>query len=84
MQTATRDDVKVGTRLFNNDPRVAADNPRKIVTILRVYGPYVEYSTGKRTAQIKLDRIYTDGKSRHQGYNLIPNTADEAYVASFF
>lgn len=75
---ATASDVRPGSRLFNNDPRVAADNPRKNVYVLKVTDTGVIYHTGGRAATIKFDRIFTDGKARHQGYNLQPLVVQSA------
>lgn len=68
MQTVNRSQINVGSRLKNNDPRKAG-----VVLVKNVYDDHVTYWTGKRTAKISFSRIYTDGKDRHQGYNLIDN-----------
>lgn len=69
--------VKVGDRLSNNDPRVAAIEAKKIITVTEIGVTTsrgmlgVAYQTGKRRATISYDRIFVDRKTRHQGYNWI-------------
>ena len=74
-KTATAEDIKVGSVLINNDPR--AREPEVVVT--RVFpAPWlaVDYQSRTRRATVSLDRIFVDGKSRRQGYNLKPDTAE--------
>lgn len=78
MSTNSAPFIKVGDRLSNNDPRVAAIEAKKIVTVTETnvwvsHGskPGVAYHTGKRRATIAYERIFVDRKPRHQGYNWI-------------
>ncbi len=64
--------AQVGDRLYNNDPRIVEDDQRKIVTVKYVEQSRIGYFSRRRLAWLKFDRIFTDGKSRHQGYNLLP------------
>lgn len=64
--------AQVGDRLYNNDPRIVEDDPRKIVTVAYVTPTSIGYKGRSRLAWIKFTRIFTDSKSRHQGYNLLP------------
>lgn len=69
--------IIVGDVLRNNDPRCPAD--KRDVKVTGVFDgkhadlaePYVTYQAKTRTAAIKLDRIFFDGKPRHQGYNYV-------------
>lgn len=77
MKSATSKDLRVGSRLLDNDPRKGG----RIVSVLSVSAwtdteGIVTYNTGKRTATISFARIYTDGKARHQGFNLISNESN--------
>lgn len=67
--------VRVGDKLRDNDKRQKG----RIVTITHIftYGEVDEnrfvarYHTGKRDAGIRFDRIFTDGKKRQRGFNLV-------------
>lgn len=62
--------IKIGDKLRNNDPRKNGE----IVTVtgvVRGSNEYVTYRAWTRKAKIACDRIFTDGKDRHQGYNLL-------------
>ncbi len=74
MKTADKfpDQIKSGTVLINNDPRVAED--KRIITVEAVRsstldGYTAHYQANTRWAKIKFNRIFLDGKPRHQGYN---------------
>lgn len=66
--------VRIGDRLQSNDPREKG----KVVIVTAVFQEpndgkkYAIYQAGKRIAKIRLDRIFTDSKARHKGYNLVP------------
>lgn len=72
-QTATAADLKCGDKLRNNDTRIPEGDERKVITITYVSESYqhVEYQSRTRRAWIKFGRIFTDGKLRFNGYNLI-------------
>lgn len=69
--------VVVGDKLRDNDKRQKG----RIVTVTEVldFGMPPEdedyfvarYHTGKRVASIRFDRIFTDGKKRQRGFNLV-------------
>lgn len=64
--------IKVGDKIRNNDPR-GRYNDITVETI-EVTMDGVEYATyhaGGRINRIRLDRIHTDGKPRHQGWSLV-------------
>lgn len=71
--------IHIGDRLRNNDPRCPVGQKEVIVTGVfdhdmerrKFNEPYVTYQARTRTATIKLDRIFFDGKTRHQGYNYV-------------
>lgn len=76
MDNETTPDVRVGSRLSNNDPR--CPEAQKVVTVTHIgrttAGPsMVAYQAATRMAWIKASRIFTDGKKRAQGYNLLPS-----------
>lgn len=71
MKTATFADVPVGTRLYNNDPRIPESDPRKVVIVTSFTPEAAGYNQNGRLYWIKLTRIHLDGKSRHQGYNKV-------------
>ena len=69
--------VKVGDKLRDNDKRQKG----RVVTVTEVWdfgdpdgddSMFVAvYHTGKRHARIRFDRIFTDGKKRQRGFNLV-------------
>lgn len=73
--------VNIGDKLRDNDKRQKG----RIVTITDIWtfgadatDPNVctdffiaRYHTGKREAGIRFDRIFTDGKKRQRGFNLV-------------
>lgn len=59
--------IRVGSTLETNDKRT----PGHRVTVIGVDKTYATYQAGVRKARIRLDRIYTDGKPRSQGWNLV-------------
>lgn len=63
--------LKAGDRLYNNDPRIPETDPRKIITVLHAGIWRIKYHTGYRTAWVKINRVFQDGKNRAQGYNLL-------------
>lgn len=69
---ATPDNLTVGSQLQDNDPR----NPGRVITVTYIDFSHrrVGYRAGTRLAWIKLDRIFVDSKTRHQGYNLLSST----------
>lgn len=68
--TASVGQVRPGTRLKSNDPR---DNG-KIIVVTDIgqdgLDLYAIYQTGRRIAKIRFTRIFTDGLTRAQGYNV--------------
>lgn len=68
-------EIKVGSKLRDNDKRQKG----RIVVVTEVldFGEsdpnlFVAcYHTGKRQARIRFDRIFTDGKKRQRGFNLV-------------
>lgn len=60
-------EVKIGDKLRDNDKR----KPDRVVTVTGIDGDHALYHTGKRTARVRFDRIYTDGKSRQRGFSLV-------------
>lgn len=74
----TVNQIKAGDIIRNNDPRtVGVFKEVKVLAV--VYGdalkpgeePFIYYASRTRHARVKLSRIFADGKSRHQGYNLV-------------
>lgn len=59
--------VQPGMKLRDNDPRFKG----RVVTVKSVLGDYAQYQAGKRTAKIRLDRIYDDGKERKSGFSVV-------------
>lgn len=78
-------DLYVGMVLRDNDPRY--EGRTVVVTNTGVNNANdggVYYHTGKRDQFIKADRIFDDGKPRHQGWSV--HRADEvscAYVSGY-
>ena len=73
----THDDIKVGSKLRNNDPRKNGDTITVEALIRSDSGAgngdnFAVYRSAKRTARIRFDHIFTDGKTRAVGYNLLP------------
>lgn len=68
MKTATEFDVGKGSQIKCNDPRYGWT-----VTVDHVFNgrAYFLKPGGGRQLSVMLARIYTDGKDRHQGYNLV-------------
>lgn len=74
--------IKVGDLITNNDPRARLKNAvvEDIVEDQNIKGRfYVVYYTrdslgakNGRVNRVRVDRIHTDGKARHQGWSLVP------------
>ena len=76
---ATTDTLKAGDYIRCNDPRYGWTV--KVIGIgpfAGVYKANVKLPNG-RYANIKLDRIFTDGNVRHQGYNLVMNSDSASF-----
>jgi len=78
-------EIKIGDELRDNDKRQKG----RIVTVLDVVygvGPgqgFIYYHTGKRLATINIDRIFTDGKKRQRGFNLVPRASLDPQKSSY-
>lgn len=63
--------IKVGDVLQDNDPRQNG----KRVTVIAIENEdaadFAVYQAGRRRARIRCDRIFTDGKPRTKGFNLV-------------
>lgn len=67
--------LEPGTIIYDNDPR----HNGRTVGVLRTDGSTVICRGKGRDVRIRLDRIHTDGKPRHQGFSTIapaPAVAD--------
>jgi hypothetical protein len=71
----TRNEIKVGDFIVNNDPRKAGE-AKKIVAIWdNGADTYVSYDAGRRRAHVRLDRIYKMGtKGPTNGWTLANST----------
>jgi len=67
------DELKVGDKIKDNDPRV---NYGRVLAIIQVL-PFAVYAKdkGNRVFRILSRRIYTDGKPRRNGFDLVRGTA---------
>lgn len=80
MTTKTFNDLRIGDKLQNNDPRKNGETIT-ITDIHRGLSDRVEYKAASRTATVKKERIFFDGKRRSQGYNYVePKDAPTAIV----
>lgn len=65
--------VAYGTTIRDNDPRyagrVAVINGFWINPVTSVR--YATHKAGRRVAKVRLDRIFTDGKARLTGWNVV-------------
>lgn len=61
--------IKEGTLLKNNDPRVAG-TAAAVIRVKNVIGGYAYYDAPTRRAKIRLDRIYPAGSTRKGGYSV--------------
>lgn len=63
-------ELKVGDRIKDNDPR---GNPNRVLTITEILpnGVAAKDSMGQRFTYLRR-RIYTDGKPRRSGFDLLP------------
>lgn len=68
MQTATAADIKVGSTIQCNDPRYGWTVKVERIEVGRAFFRKPE---GGRWISVSFNRIFTDGKARHQGYNLL-------------
>lgn len=77
LKTLKATEAQIGMKLRNNDPRKAGTR-KEYVTINGVQEREgrVTYMSDKRLCYISLDRIFTDGHSRHQGYNTVADPMD--------
>lgn len=72
--------IKVGDVLRDNDPRFKG----RTVVVVYAGDTYVSYAGKSRWCSIKTRRIFTDGKKRAQGWNLIqPTVRDEEDETAF-
>lgn len=60
-------EIKRGAVLRDNDPR----NKGRMVIVTRVEADRVVYASKTRTCHISKARIFTDGKKRAQGWNVV-------------
>jgi len=74
------DEIKVGDRIKDNDPRMNGNGRRRVLTVERVWVPRsgdrneakaVCRSAGGYQIAILLRRIYTDSKPRKSGFTLL-------------
>lgn len=68
-------EVKVGDTLRNNDPRRSGEEVKVIATLYRggmETTLHAVYQARTRWCYIRFDRIHNDGKSRHQGWSVVP------------
>lgn len=63
-------EIAVGDRIKDNDPRVGYGRELTVVEVLP-YGVAAKDRSG-RVFTILLRRIYTDGKPRRNGFDLLP------------
>ena len=63
--------VAVGSKLRNNDPRKNGETVEVIAVSSEIGGSFAYYQAGKRKARVNLKRVFTDGRQRAQGYNLV-------------
>jgi hypothetical protein len=63
-------ELKVGDRIKDNDPRVSASRVLRVIEILP-NGVLAEHPVSGRVFAILRRRIYTDGKPRRNGFDLI-------------
>ena len=65
----TNNDVKVGQRYKDNDPR----SGERLVTVKSISGDVAtcSSSTSKRDTWIRLGAMYQDGKPRRTGFSLV-------------
>jgi len=62
--------IKVGDKIKDNDPRIG----NRVLTVEAVSNTHVtacETSGVRRPVRIKKSRIYTDGKPRRSGFDLL-------------
>jgi hypothetical protein len=74
-------EVKVGSKLRNNDPRYAGQVVEVITITESALGKFATYQGGRRRCKVRLDRIVTDPKQMtyNKGWSLIdPNGIDVA------
>lgn len=71
-------EVKIGDTLRNNDPRRSGEEVKVIAVVngpvadLRVIPLFAVYQGKTRKCRIHFGRIHNDGKSRHQGWSVVP------------
>lgn len=63
--------LATGTILKDNDPRVPEGT---LLTVLRSDGDRVLCQRGKRQVYVSVNRIYTDGKPRRSGFDVVPQS----------
>lgn len=63
--------IEVGTVLRDNDPRFKG----RTVVVAHVGASYVDYQGKSRYCTLRLDRIFSDGKKRAQGWNVVTDPA---------
>lgn len=62
--------ITIGVQIRDNDPRVSFV---RVLTVVRIEGDHaVAESSGGREQRIALRRIYTDGKARRSGFDVLP------------
>jgi hypothetical protein len=59
--------LEAGQVLYDNDPRYRG---RKI-EVVRVDGSYAVCMCGPRQVRVRLDYVFSDGKSRRSGYSTV-------------
>jgi hypothetical protein len=68
--TEARGGIAIGVQIRDNDPRVSFV---RVLTVVRIEGDHaVAESAGGREQRIALQRIYTDGKARKSGFDVLP------------
>jgi hypothetical protein len=72
-QMVKREEIKIGDRLRNNDPR-AGGREVAVIAIVNLFSDwYACYQAGRRVARVRMDRIYRQQDINHnKGWTLIP------------